>query len=66
MSLGRKMEFNVKCCLRVLWTAVAMLVFLSSSSAAPFSGGTDRAMVSLFIYLHSLTSRQIMKITLYF
>lgn len=54
MSLGSvaKMEFSVRCRLRILSTVMATLVFLSRSSAAPsFGGGTDGAMVSLFIYV---------------
>uniref|UniRef100_A0A2H1W2I7 SFRICE_003166 n=1 Tax=Spodoptera frugiperda TaxID=7108 RepID=A0A2H1W2I7_SPOFR len=36
---------SLRSSLRILWTAVAALVFLTRSSAAPTFGGADKAMV---------------------
>lgn len=44
---SRRMAFvSFRSTLRILWTAVAALVLLTRSSAAPAFGGTDKAMVS--------------------
>lgn len=43
---------SLRSSLRILWTAVAALVFLTRSSAAPTFGGADKAMVSQLYFLH--------------
>lgn len=48
-EISRNMAFfSLRNSLRLLWTAVAALVFLTRSSAAPTFGGTDKATVRFF------------------
>ncbi|XP_047515273.1 stromelysin-3-like [Pieris napi] len=49
-SISSNMAFVSKNSLRILWTSVAALIFLTRSSAAPTFGGTDKAMMYLAQY----------------
>lgn len=52
LRITDKMAFSLRSSLRILWTATTALVFLTRSSAAPTFGGTDKAMVSVNLYLY--------------